>query len=297
MYDEDQAQAFARFFAERMYDPLLKLMDDRAFDWGIITDVEAEMGLDIVEEKEKEEVPSWDSMLHSGWDVVEVMPGYYSTRNLDDAEFEGLMTWLYSTGWDVSCQSRTLNIISCHHCGTDYSARQWSWAELDEVAATATAAPEERYAVPKNACTKCGTYHWSSKTPCPTGAGAAPAPVPVAPLAPAVPEERYAVPKNACGKCGTHHWSSKTPCPTGAAKALSKPGTDIGLRDGAPVPRFCNLGRACPKAGCRYVHGDTIPRINAMCRFDSTCQGEKRANCIHMHTGEKYVKGMVLVRR
>jgi hypothetical protein len=104
------------------------------------------------------------------------------------------------------------------------------------------------------------------------------------------------IPRDACRRCGTHHWSSKTPCPTGDASKLSKPGTDIGRREGPPVMRFCKLGKACPKAGCRYVHGDTIPRINQPCRFDGTCSGEKRATCLHMHHGETYVKGMVLKR-
>lgn len=255
--------AISPCFSVRMRDPLLELMDDPQFEWGIIADVEAELGLDTVmaEGVPMDEVPTWDNMLHTGWDVVEVLPGYYSTRNLNDDEFERLMTWLYATGWDVSIQSRVLNIISCHHCSTDYAARQWTWAELDEATEAATAAT-------------------------------------AATTTPVAPQERYAVPKVACSKCGTHHWISKTPCPTATTKALSKPGTDIGMRDGAPVPRFCNLGTKCPKPGCRYVHGDTIPRINATCRFDGNCRGEKRACCLHMHPseGETYVKGMMLKR-
>jgi len=248
--------------AERMFDPLLSLMNDRNFDWGIIADVEEEMGIvSDMPTTPVEAVPTWDSMLHNGWDVIEVMPGYYSTRNLDDDEFERLMTWLCGTGWEISTQSRILNIVSCHHCNTNVAATQWKWSDLDEAVEAAAAATATATATAS------------------------------------APEDRYAVPKNACGKCGTHHWISKTPCPTGTVSGLSKPGTDVGKRDGAPVPRFCNLGRTCSKPGCRYVHGDTIPRINAPCRFNSTCTGEKRACCLHMHTGEKYVKGMVLIRR
>ena len=264
---QNESESESPCFSVRMRDPLLELMDDPQFEWGIIADVEAELGLDTIMYEgvhiDDEPVPTWDYMLHTGWDVVEVLPGYYSTRNLNDHEFERLMTWLYATGWDVSIQSRVLNIINCHHCSTDYAARKWSWTELDEAteAATSTSiatAPQDRYAVPKVACSKCGTHHWISKTPCP----------------------------------------SATATATATTKALSKPGTDIGLRDGAPVPRFCNLGTKCPKSGCRYVHGDTIPRINATCRFDGNCRGEKRACCLHMHPseGEKFVKGMVLKR-
>lgn len=242
-------------FSVRMRDPLLELMDDPAFEWGIISDVEDEMGLHgtPAQAPAPEPVSSWDNMFHNGWHVIEVMPGYYSTRNLNDDEFERMMSWLYATGWDVSTQSRRLNIVSCHHCHTGYASRQWSWSELEE---------DDGPQAAQNAA------------------------------------ERHSVPKNPCTKCGTHHWISKTPCPSSgpAAKGLSKPGTDIGRRDGAPVPRFCNLGTKCPKPGCRYVHGDTIPRINALCRFADTCSGEKRACCLHMHHGEKFVSGMVLKR-
>lgn len=245
-------------FSERMYDPLLEIMSNPEFQWGWIADAEAELGLDTVMfSMPCEEISSWDSMLHDGWDVVEVLPGYYSTRNLNDVEFEHLMTWLCATGWEISLQSRKLNIVSCHHCNTNNEACQWSWSDLDDMEIE----PEE-------------THEETRENP----------------------EVRYAVPKNACSNCGTHHWRSKTPCPVAQTKGLSKPGTDIGLRDGAPVPRFCNLGKACPKPGCRYVHGDSIPRINAPCRFADTCCGEKRANCLHMHHGEKFVQGMVLTR-
>lgn len=109
------------------------------------------------------------------------------------------------------------------------------------------------------------------------------------------PTAEKAEPRDACRRCGAHHWASKTPCAT--AKNLSKPGTDVGQRDGGPpIPRFCKLGRTCPKPGCRYVHGDTIPRINMPCRFGDSCCGEKKASCLHMHAGETYVKGMVLTR-
>ncbi len=252
--------------SERMRDPLLELMSHREFQWGWIADAEAELGLDTFRmETEIDAEPTWDDILLDGWDVVEVLPGYYSTRNLSDDAFVRLMTWLYATGWEISIQSRKLNIVACHHCNTANEARLWSWTELDDDETEAEAETSAETSVETSAET---------------------------------PEERYAVPKNACSNCNTHHWRNKTPCPTVTKnlQKLSKPGTDVGLRDGAPVPRFCNLGKACPKAGCRYVHGDTIPRLNAPCRFADSCTGDKRANCIHMHPGEKFVSGMVLTR-
>jgi hypothetical protein len=252
----EMADCASPSFSVRMRDPLLELMDDPSFEWGIIADVETDLGMDTVlypdfDTDMRGEEPCWDRLLHEGWDIVEVLPGYYSTRNLDDEAFEKLMTWLYATGWEVSTQNRFLNIVSCHHCNTGGQARLWTPAELEDEAGDRKPA-----------------------------------------------QERYAAPKNACTKCGTHHWLSKTPCPTSGSKGLSKPGTDIGRRDGAPVPTvFCNLGSACPKPGCRYVHGNTIPRIDRPCmsvRDGRTCS--KLGSCVYMHQGEKYVPGMVITR-
>lgn len=47
--------------------------------------------------------------------------------------------------------------------------------------------------------------------------------------------------------------------------ALGAAGTDGGRRKGAPISQFCKAGRACEEAGCRYVHGDTIPVKNQPC--------------------------------
>jgi len=61
------------------------------------------------------------------------------------------------------------------------------------------------------------------------------------------------------------------------------------------VPRFCQGGDKCKGADvCRYVHGDTIPRVNEPCRFGDTCS--KREACLHMHPGETWTEGMVITR-
>ena len=80
---------------------------------------------------------------------------------------------------------------------------------------------------------------------------------------------------------------------------LSAPGTDVGRRNGCPVARFCKEARACPTAGCRYVHGDTIPRIDEQCKFGATCgsgDAAKRATCLRMHPGEKWTAELVVKR-
>ena len=63
----------------------------------------------------------------------------------------------------------------------------------------------------------------------------------------------------------------------------------------APVPvmRFCRAVGTCTEAGCRYVHGDTIPKIDRPCGFGAECgasdpTGLKRSQCIYMHPGEEW---------
>jgi hypothetical protein len=80
---------------------------------------------------------------------------------------------------------------------------------------------------------------------------------------------------------------------------LSAPGSDVGRRNGCPVARFCKEGTACPTAGCRYVHGDTISRINEPCKFGEGCgsgDAAKRATCLRMHPGETWTPELVIKR-
>jgi len=84
-------------------------------------------------------------------------------------------------------------------------------------------------------------------------------------------------------------------------KPLSAPGTDAGRRKGAPVPRFCRAAGGCQEHGCRYVHGDTIPRVNRPCGFGAECgasdpTGVKRSQCLYMHPGETWEEGLVIRR-
>lgn len=86
-----------------------------------------------------------------------------------------------------------------------------------------------------------------------------------------------------------------------APKPLSAPGTDAGRRKGAPVPRFCRAAHGCTEAGCRYVHGDTIQRVNLPCNFGDACgasdpTGVKRSQCLRMHPGETWDACMVIHR-
>ena len=95
------------------------------------------------------------------------------------------------------------------------------------------------------------------------------------------------------GCCGGHRAAEPA--------RLSAPGTDNGRRKGAPVPRFCKDGKRCATAGCRYVHGDTIQRLNDSCSFGAACgasdpTGVKRSQCLRMHPGEKWDPRLVINR-
>jgi hypothetical protein len=68
------------------------------------------------------------------------------------------------------------------------------------------------------------------------------------------------------------------------------------------IPRFCREGAACAAGGsCRYVHGDTIPRVNEPCAFGAGCgasdpTGVKRSQCLRMHPGEVWSPELVIHR-
>ena len=72
----------------------------------------------------------------------------------------------------------------------------------------------------------------------------------------------------------------------------------------ACVPRFCRAssgGVPCAEAGCRYVHADTMPRLNQPCGFGAGCgasdpTGKLRKLCQLMHPGETWDATMVITR-
>jgi hypothetical protein len=60
----------------------------------------------------------------------------------------------------------------------------------------------------------------------------------------------------------------------------------------ATIPRFCRAA-PCEEEDCRYVHGDTIPKVNRSCGFGESCgasdpTGVKRSQCLYMHPGETW---------
>jgi hypothetical protein len=68
-----------------------------------------------------------------------------------------------------------------------------------------------------------------------------------------------------------------------------------------PVMRFCRAVGTCTEAGCRYVHGDTIPKMDKPCGFGAECgasdpTGVKRSQCIYMHPGEEWTADLCIHR-
>ena len=68
------------------------------------------------------------------------------------------------------------------------------------------------------------------------------------------------------------------------------------------VPRFCRAssgGVPCADTKCRYVHDDTMPRLDEPCAFGEACGASdpaKRALCIRMHPGELWTPALVVRR-
>ena len=75
-----------------------------------------------------------------------------------------------------------------------------------------------------------------------------------------------------------------------------------GKKEKTVVPRFCREGEECCTQDCRYVHGDSIPKVDRACAFGERCgssdpTGEKRALCIYIHPGEVWTASSCVCRR
>ena len=102
-----------------------------------------------------------------------------------------------------------------------------------------------------------------------------------------------------------HTWPDDLPprvwVPAGERPAPVAPKKKV---SGATVPRFCRDscgGVPCASATCRYVHGDTMPRLEKQCGFGAACgssdpTGVKRSQCLYMHPGETWSADLVITR-
>lgn len=117
--------------------------------------------------------------------------------------------------------------------------------------------------------------------------------------------EEAALRRRSYGHCHSHSHSH-------APRKVASAAADV-VADAAPapakkperkkstssVPRFCREAGDCKEEGCRYIHGDTIPRVNRPCGFGADCgkgDAAKRALCLYMHPGETWTDGLVVRR-
>lgn len=192
----------------------------------------------------------------------------WDTSEMSDGNYRRLMEWVYWHGWDVEEESRTLLRAEpgFHLC------RVWT-PRREEVEVMEEITEETRKMLEREREEEL----WQRERA----------------------ERRF---KKGSGGARVVAARVAAPVRTVATKVieeLSAPGSDVGRRNGCPVARFCKEARACPTAGCRYVHGDTIPRIDEQCKFGATCgsgDAAKRATCLRMHPGEKWTAELVVKR-
>jgi hypothetical protein len=99
----------------------------------------------------------------------------------------------------------------------------------------------------------------------------------------------------------SHSHSVAAKKPAAEAETAPKPAAAGRKKGGDTVPRFCRAAGTCTEEGCRYVHGDTIPRVDKPCGFGAACgasdpTGLKRSQCLYMHPGETWTEGLVVRR-
>jgi len=102
-----------------------------------------------------------------------------------------------------------------------------------------------------------------------------------------------------------HTWADTLPprvwIPMSAAVAVA-PAQKEKKKEKVTVPRFCvKCDAANPAPTCRYVHGDSMSRLDKPCGFGEACgasdpTGVKRTQCLYMHPGEIWSADLVITR-
>lgn len=115
-------------------------------------------------------------------------------------------------------------------------------------------------------------------------------------------EEEAALRRRSYGHCHSHSHAPRKVASAAAdvvADAAAPAKKPDRKKSTSSVPRFCREATACKEEGCRYVHGDTIPRVNRPCGFGADCgkgDAAKRSLCLYMHPGETWTDGLVVRR-
>lgn len=229
---------------------------------------------------------------------LEESEGIFLTGDLSDADYCACMRWLYWHGWDVVneiregveaypafflCREWIPEKVEVHEA---LSAEQAALLEEDREAMLRDRERMERKHKLKEARAAGIKLPQEKGTLFASGGGGWST----------TPAPRQVQLAGTAASKGLIHPPSKAPK---VEEPLSAPGSDVGRRNGCPVARFCKEGKACPTAGCRYVHGDTIPKINEPCRFGEGCgsgDAAKRATCLRIHPGEIWTPELVIKR-
>ena len=190
----------------------------------------------------------------------------WDLSEMSDGNYRRLMEWVYWHGWEVGEESRTrLSAWPEYHLCRKWIPKMEARVEVEEEITEETRRMLEREREEEL---------WQRERA----------------------ERRF---KKGSGPARTVAAPGPVKTAARVVEELSAPGSDVGRRNGCPVARFCKEARACPTAGCRYVHGDTIPRIDEPCKFGATCgsgDAAKRATCLRMHPGEKWTADLVVKR-
>lgn len=188
----------------------------------------------------------------------------YDCSTLSDPEWNEMMRWLFDAGWDVTSYDRN---------GVEFEAdngprRVWiSPAEMEEMLAEEASLRRRAHSHHH--------HHHHRKEATKTVVSA---------------ERTLSAPDS----------RSIVSAEESAAQSDGRP-----ARSGPPrkksttVPRFCRVGKSCSEEGCRYVHADTIQRVNRPCGFGADCgkgDATKRAACLYMHPGETWSESLVVHR-
>jgi len=205
----------------------------------------------------------------------------WDTSEMSDGNYRRLMEWVYWHGWEVEEESRTrLSAWPGYHLCRKWAPRRVV-VEVEEEITEETRKMLEREREEEL---------WQRERA----------------------ERRF---KKGSGSGGARAVATRVaaaPVKTVATKVieeLSAPGSDVGRRNGCPVFQFCKEGRACPTAGCRYVHGDTIPVKETCCGGprDGPHAGDPaycskrvapagRTPCIFLHPDQTWTADLVVRR-
>jgi len=202
--------------------------------------------------------------------LTEHMDDVYNTGEASDAVYQAFMRWIYWHGWNVVMECRdAVEAYPAHFLCRTWKPAVEVEAEVEVSAEQAAILEADREAMLRERARS---------------------------------ERRFKAP--AAAERGG--WSSSA---VAKVLPLSAPGTDVGRRNGCPVLQFCKEGTACPTAGCKFVHGNTIPVKETCCggpregphagdpaHCTKRIAAPGRTPCIFLHPDQTWTAELVVTR-